>query len=132
MKKRKPPILLGAVLLIMLGVVLAVNASSLPSTESPDQQAAKTEDGSRPDTKAPDKFVDNTEKKGDNVHQSVLTPKPEKVTKGDAMTTVKKFDALKEGQPLIAAPREYKYKKENAGIAASGQWYTKESGVGKN
>lgn len=127
MKKRKPPILLGAILLIIVGIVLAVNASSLPSSATPDSSVAQSDEADKPATEAPEPAQADESK----VHQSILTPEAKPPAKGEPTAVVKKFNPLKEGEPLISAPRKYQDKGVKPAVSASGQWYRPESGAGK-
>jgi hypothetical protein len=135
MKKRKSPIFLVAVIIVIFGVVAAMNANLLSEPQTPEQLAAQQQQQAKdaqkqqpakpapPATKKP-----NPAAKPDD--KSFVSPTVEKNDAGMPGTNVKPVPAVDPNGPKIAAPRNLTGRDkapDRANPQASGQWYTKDS-----
>ncbi|MEA2552552.1 MAG: hypothetical protein QOJ65_728 [Fimbriimonadaceae bacterium] len=133
MKKRKKPIFIGALLVILLLVVGAMNASSLKSATPPNAEE---------DSLAAQAKLDEAEARKRDEQIAALKsgttkdkqPLPAGLpsTEAPEQTNVKKISALAPGAPKLLAPRNLQdrtRKPERASVTAQGQWYHSESGM---
>lgn len=121
MKKRKPPIVLGALFVVLFGTVLGINAASLPPTQAEIEQHAKDEAAKHP------RALPKRSKDADKYSRADA--------EGDAkFTNQKLLPGIQPGAPKFAPPIDYvakQRKKLNPSdhLSAQGQWYAPESGV---
>jgi hypothetical protein len=134
MKKRKKPIFLAAVVVLLLISVMAFNASAFTAaSQSPDLNAGllTPEQQQEKDKKAQEQI------KAQKAEAALKAKSGAKagddgddiVPKGKGMT------ALDNDQPKILAPKAIPSKKispQDAGVNSQAQWYSKESGAGGN
>lgn len=120
MKKRKPPILLGAFCFILVGGAIAVNASNFSAPADGEQAEQKL------DPEAAKKKEEFLKKQAETVKK-----RKEQFESADPelgiMTNIKPKTALNKEEPKVLRPRGVKVKKPEA--AVEGQWYSKESGM---
>lgn len=123
MKKRKPPIVLGALFVVLFGTVLAINAASLPPSQAEIEQKQQDE---------ATKMAANRPKASKDAKKYVRESKD-----SDAkFTNQKSYPGIPVGAPKVVAPIDYEKRmraKMNPDdhLSAMGGWYTPESGVGQ-
>ena len=135
MKKRKKPIVLGAVFVLLLAFVVAFNFSNFSASQPQDQQ---------PDPKA--EAAAAAAKEQEALKNPVLAKEKAAkehaaakgvMQKGDDEEVLpihgKGHDAIPATDPKIMAPPEYKPRRlapKDGSFNSQGQWYSKESGAG--
>lgn len=130
MKKRKKPIFLGAVLILLIVVVVAFNAASLSNPVDPeaaDRLRAAEEADRKKNEPAPQPAKE----------PATLSSAPMIEDANDDKgvgTKAAGFSALQKGDNLVKRGREIHRKAKtpaNSSVVAQGQWYTQQSGSGK-
>lgn len=134
MKKRKKPIVLGAVLLLLLAFVVAFNFSnftaSQPQDQQPDPKAVAAADPA-PDEHPKNPILAKEKAERDKAPAKGVMQKAEE----EEVLPIhgKGHDAIRPSDPKIMAPPEYKPKPvapKDGSVNSQGQWYSKESGAG--
>ena len=129
MKKRKKPIFLVALFVLLAGGVMAMNSNLLSTSKAPDV----AENDSSPDVKKPPADAKKNTPPPDvtptsTPDDSYVRPK----SQDDPLyVNVKPIPAVKDGAPLISAPLDIKNKQrkfDRTSVQVQSGWYTKESG----
>lgn len=135
MKKRKKPIVLGAVFVLLLAFVVAFNfsnfAASEPQDQQPDPKAAAAEKAAKDAEAAKNPILAKEQA------EKAKTPAKGVMQKGDDEEVLpihgKGHDAISASDPKIMAPPVFQPKKiapKDGSVNSQGQWYSKESGAG--
>jgi len=129
MKKRKKPVVLVAVFLLLFGVVAAMNSSILSEPQTPEElknqqqrEELKKQKEQQKQNPAPAAKV-----KGDSgPGQSLAQPKADHSEQDELPMNFKSIPAVDPKGPKIAAPKVFEGKVKSADQAstqANGQWY---------
>lgn len=140
MKKRKKPIFLAAIVILLVVCVMAFNASAFSAaTQSPDlnagqltaeQQVEKAKLDQDQKKLAEDEAAAAKKTAESKPASGVMVPEK---NDNDVPVKGRGVDAIPKDQPKIMAPGDFKPKKvspQDASVNAQGQWYSKESGAG--
>lgn len=128
MKKRKKPIFLAAIAILLVVSVMAFNMAAYSSSQSPDLNAGQL----TPEQQAEKQKLDKDQKKQADADAAKAAAAKNANDDLGVMIHPKGADALGD-QPKIMAPKQMKEKKvdpSDGSVNSQAQWYTKQSGAG--